>query len=326
MWQTLKRRWLNLAGESKTRSDGRRDWAALLARARLVLSVLLGLAIAAQAATLAADLLSETGVMSRANAGITASERSGQGSAQSLFLPNLISAAHLFGEADVSMATGRAAVSRAPLVLTGTIATENPSEGYAIIGTSATSTRVFHTGSQAAPGIRLVEVYPQRVVLLRGEDRVVLVLPHGSLGGQAGSVQFAGARGAPVEETVADDDADEATPAEEFQPPPISSGATIMRAFALRPVSIGGQRGVRIMGTGLNAKTLSDLGLAPGDVITEINGVPVGGPNTPDLNKALQQGGASLMVDRNGEQTSVTIDPGSAAYAAQAYNQQDSDN
>jgi type II secretory pathway component PulC len=225
------------------------------------------------------------------------------------------------------MAAGPATPSRAPLVLTGTIATENPAEGLAIIGTNATSTHVFHTGSQAAPGVLLVEVYPQRVVLLKGEARVILMLPHWPSGNQPGSVQFAGARAAPVAQSVADDGVTgEDAPAQDFKPPPISNGATIIRAFALRPVSIGGERGVRIMGTGLNSKTLSDLGLAPGDVITEINGVPVGNPNTPDLDKALQQGGASLIVDRNGEQTSVTIDPGSAAFAAQAYNQQDSDN
>lgn len=327
MWPAPTSWWRNLAGEIKPRPDGRRDWAALIARAPLAVSIVLGLAIAAQTATLAGALLSETAGMSRAGTNVSGSERGRQRSSQTFIVLNAIRAAHLFGEAEVSMTAGRTAVSRAPLVLTGTIATENPADGYAIIGTSAISTHVFHTGSQAAPGILLVEVYPQRVVLLKGAERVVLMLPHGSLGGQPGSVQFAGARTAPAAETVADDvDTGEETAATDFKPPPISNAATIIRAFALRPVSIGGERGVRIMGTGLNSKTLSDLGLAPGDVILAINGVPVGSPNTPDLDKALQQGGASLMVDRNGDQTSVTIDSSSAAYAARAYNQQDSDN
>jgi general secretion pathway protein C len=325
MWPALTSWWRNLTDEIRPGPDGRRDWTALIGRAPLAVSVLLGLAIAAQVATLASTLLTEAAGMS--GAGVTGSERGRQRDSQPLTVLNAIRAAHLFGEAEVTMTAGRAALSRAPLVLTGTIATEDPAVGYAIIGTSATSTHVFHTGSQAAPGILLLEVYPQRVVLLKGEERVVLVLPHGSLGGQAGSVQFAGARTALDPETVADDvDTEEETAATEFKPPPISNAATIMRAFALRPVSIGGERGVRIMGTGLNSKALSDLGLAPGDVILAINGVPVGSPNTPDLSAALKRGGASLMVDRNGEQTSVTIDSGSAAYAAQAYNQQDSDN
>jgi general secretion pathway protein C len=311
----------------KSRPDGRRDWAALLARAPLAVSIALGLAIAAQAASLTGSLLSETAAMSRASAGIAGSERGKRRGPQTLTVRNAISAAHLFGEAEVSTTTARATVSRAPLVLTGIIATKNPADGFAIIGTSATSTHVFHTGSPAAPGVLLVAVYPQRVVLLQGGERVILMLPHGPLRSQPGSVQFAGARTALASETVADDgDTGEVTAATDFKPPPISNAATIIRAFALRPVSIGDERGVRIMGTGLNSKTLSALGLAPGDVILAINGVPVGGPNTPDLDKALQQGGASLMVERNGDQTSVTIDSSSAAYAAQAYNQQDSDN
>jgi general secretion pathway protein C len=327
MWQALKGRWLSLAGEIKSRSDGRRDWAALLARAPPAVGLTLGLAIAAQVVTLTFDLLNETGVTSRAGAGNTGFGRGEPRNSKPLAVLNTISAAHLFGEAAIAMSARRATVSRAPLVLTGTIATGDPAEGYALIGTSATRTHVFHTGSLAAPGIRLIEVYPQRVVLVKGEERMVLVLPHGSLGDQAGSVQFAGARGAPLEAMSPDEGATEAPAApEDFKPPPISNGATIIRAFALRPVSIGGQRGVRIMNTGLNAKTLSDLGLAPGDVITAINGMPVGDPKTPDLTKAIQQGSASLLVDRNGEQTSVTIDRSSAAYAARAYNQQESDN
>lgn len=325
MWPALKRGWQSLAGEIKAGPDGRRDWAALLARAPLVVSALLGLAILLQAATFTSALLAETAGMSRVGGGATDSGHGGQHREPSLTALNAISAAHLFGTAEVTP-SGRTAVSRAPLVLTGTIATENPAEGFAIMGASATRTRVFHTGSQAAPGIRLLEVYPQRVVLLEGERRMVLMLPHGALGNQPGS-QLAAARMPQVEEAVADDsDIQGEAPARAFTPPPISNGATIIRALALRPVSIGGERGVRIMATGLNSRTLSALGLAPGDVIVAVNGMPVGNPHTPDLNEALQQGGASLMVDRNGEQTSVTIDSGSAASAAQAYNQQGSEN
>lgn len=326
MWPALKRGWLSLAGGIKAGPDGRRDRAALLARAPVVVSVLLGLAILLQAATLAGALLAETAGMSRIGGGATGSGHGGQHRESSLTSLNAISAAHLFGAAEVTPSS-RTAVSRAPLVLTGTLATENPAEGFAIMGTSASRTRVFHTGSQAAPGIRLLEVYPQRVVLLEGGERRVLMLPHGALGDHAGSVQLAAARMAPVDEAVADDSGIQGeAPARAFTPPPISNGATIIRAFALRPVSIGGERGVRIMATGLNSRTLSALGLAPGDVIVAINGMPVGNSHTPDLNEALQQGGASLMVDRNGEQTSVTIDSGSASSAAQAYNQQGSEN
>lgn len=298
----------------------------MLSRAPLAVSIVLALAIAIQATALTGALLSEIATVSATGTAVTMRPRGGQRGLRSVTAFKAIGAAHLFGEADVLM-TARTRVGREPLVLTGIIATDDPADGYAILGPSVAATRVSHAGSQALPGVLLLDVYPTRVVLLRGGQRVILMLPHGPLASRTGSAQFAGARTARAAEPIADEvDADDGARMQEFQPPPMSDAATIIRAFALRPVSRDGERGVRIMSTGLNSRTLSDLGLAPGDIITAINGMPVGSPGTPDLGKALQQGAASLVVDRNGEQTSITIDPGSAASAAQAYGQVDSDN
>jgi C-terminal processing protease CtpA/Prc len=78
---------------------------------------------------------------------------------------------------------------------------------------------------------------------------------------------------------------------------------------------IDGRQGERI-GTSLNNKALAALSLSPGDVIVQINGVPVGARNAPDLMSALQSGSATLMVVKDGQETSVTIDPNSMADAA----------
>lgn len=309
--------WRTLVGEIKRPPDGRRDWAPLVARAPLAVSVVLALAVTAQACIITAALLGEAGVMSGAESGDAGLQRGGQG-----FLPAIavssVAAAHLFGEAAVPMSAASTAASREPLILTGVIATQDPKDGLAIIGSSAATTHVFHTGSPAAPGIILAEVYPQEVVLLKGGQRLTLRLPRSAPAGEI--VRAYGEKGAGPNAEVADDD--EGSPPlspTDFKPPPASDGDTIIGAFSLRRVSIGGQRGARIMNTGVNSKTLAALGLAPGDVITQINGTPIGSKDAPDLNQAIEQGGATLTIDRDGEATSVTIDPSTAAIAARDY-------
>src|SRR5262249_39109351 len=49
--------------------------------------------------------------------------------------------------------------------LTGTIATRNPNEGYAIVGEPAKSGQLRHTGADLGDGSRLYQVFQDRVVL-----------------------------------------------------------------------------------------------------------------------------------------------------------------
>lgn len=317
MWPTLTSWWRTLAGEIKRRPNGRRGRTRLVARAPLAMSVVLALAIAAQAASVTAALLRETGVMSGLESGDAGLQRRGHGLLPSIAL-NSVAAAHLFGEAEVPMSAGPAAASRTPLILTGIIATQDPKDGFAIIGSSAATARVSHTGSPAAPGVILAEVYPQEVVLLKGEQRLTLRLPKGALAGEIART-YGGTRIGPSVEVADSDEGSPPPSPTDFKPPPASDANTIIGAFSLRPVLIGGQRGARIMNTGLNSKTLAALGLIPGDVITEINGAPLGSKDTPDLEEAIKQGGATLTIDRDGDSTSVTIDPSTAATAAQDY-------
>lgn len=299
---------------------------AWIARAPLITSLALGIAIAAQAADITLGLLGGFAAVSTAGPDRMRGGHGPERRASALAALNTLTAAHLFGAAATQAAARSAGVSRAPLVLTGIIATGDPTDGFAILGTSAESTHVFHAGSQAAPGTIVAEVYPQRVILLRDGERLVLTLPKavsapgfdGSGAGIRIAMRFA--PGAEVASAAEEDTVQEPAPGS-FRPPPLSDAGALMRAFSMRPVSIGGQRGVRIMGTGINSKTLAALGLAPGDVILQVNGVPVGSKDTPNLAEALKSGSATLVVNRDGDATSVTIDPSSAATAAQDYRQ-----
>ncbi len=325
MLATLRTRWRHLTARERSGGSGRHDQGVWVARAPLIASIALGVAVAAQAADITVCLLGDfTPAFTAGPDGVRGAHSSGQRTSALAALSTLTSA-HLFGVAAIQSAATSVRASRAPLVLTGIIATGDPTDGFAILGTSAEATHVFHAGSQTAPGTTLAEVYPQRVVLLRGAERLILTLPKASAGAQF-SGQGAGIRAAPSEPepevaSAGEDGVAEEPPPGSFRPPPMSDASALMRAFSMRPVSIGGQRGVRIMGTGMNSKTLAALGLAPGDVILQVNGVPIGSKHTPDLAEALKSGSATLVVDRDGDATSVTIDPSAAASAAQDYRQ-----
>lgn len=288
---------------------GKQTLAALSVRAPMIVSAVLGLAVAVQAATIALSLSAEASVGSRTGtARAVHAETSRQ---RGMALAN-ITAAHLFGAAPQTTTTANnRAASLTPLVLTGVIASPDPRDGYAILGSSATSTRTVYAGREAAPGIILAEVYPQWVVLLRGRERVTLRLPRNEVSaGFASSPVLA--RGSPVGDT---DDGGESGGG--YLPPaPITDGAAVLHAFALRRTMVDGQAGELIARSSLNQKVLAALDLSPGDVIVQVNGVPVGAQNSPDLMRVLQSGNATLMVVKDGQETSVTIDPTAMADAA----------
>jgi type II secretory pathway component PulC len=304
MASTWQNRWRALTG-------GKQNFTVVIAHAPKFVSVVLGLAIVSQAAAIALSLSAAASAAFGARITGTTSEQVRAKSAVGL---DSITAAHLFGVAPQAMTAAniRAAI-RSPLVLTGIIATSDPHVGYAILGSSATSTRTVYAGREAAPGTLLAEVYPQWVVLLRGGERVTLRLPRKDAPTGL-AVDRALAMANSARDTEDDGESDGVAPTH-ASPPPMTDGAAVLHAFALRRTMIDGRQGERI-GTSLNNKALAALSLSPGDVIVQINGVPVGARNAPDLMSALQSGSATLMVVKDGQETSVTIDPNSMADAA----------
>lgn len=289
----------------------------------MFVSVVLGLAITAQAIAIALSLLADTGV--RSGVGSAAQTRSGVRTGRGMQL-GAITAAHLFGVPPQALTAANArAVSRTPLVLTGIIASPDPHDGYAIIGASASRSRAIYVGSEAAPGTVLTEVHAQWVVLERAGQRLTLRLPHNELTAMAGGPGGYSMLPREPDTAEADDGSVSGPGPQDFSPPPLSDGAAVVRAFALRPTNVDGEQGERIIGTGLNGKVLASLGLSPGDVITSINGVSVGARNAPNLLSAIQSGSATLVVVKDGEQSSVTLDPSSLADAAAHYREMNPD-
>jgi len=86
--------------------------------------------------------------------------------------------AHLFGAAPSPKQDGaNAPQTSIPLVLTGTIAGNDPQNGLAILGQTAQTAKVYAVGDNVPGGAKLHSVYSDRVVIERDGQLESLTLP-----------------------------------------------------------------------------------------------------------------------------------------------------
>lgn len=217
------------------------------------------------------------------------------GTAQAVDLPAIVNA-HLFGVAQNSGDPSDAPATSANLALAGTLAGAEPSTGWAIIGASGQSARVYATGSALPGGTKLVAVYPDRVIIDRSGARESLLMPRLS-GGSAGAAY--------------------APPAAQAQPTPDELVRQVMgRETAVnellrpQPVYAGGQlRGFRVY-PGRDRTLFARTGLQPGDLVMAINGAALDDPQRGvETLRGIGQGApVTVTIDRDGEQQQLTID------------------
>lgn len=210
--------------------------------------------------------------------------------------------AHLFGSSAVQ-ATGDAAsapTTNLRLTLAGTLAGADPSQGWAIIGESAQTARVYTTGMTMPGGARLREVYADRVILERAGRLESLPLPR-LAGGAATPISYAqGARIAPQSDSLA----------ESVRQLVAQDPSAISDFIRPQPVFAGGQqKGYRVY-PGRNRSQFAALGLMPGDLVTAVNGAPLDDPNRGlDTLRGVGAGGPVILtVERNGQVQQVTVD------------------
>ena len=178
--------------------------------------------------------------------------------------------------------------SAEPFVLTGTMAATDPLAGSAFIGRSEQTVGLQKANTEIAPGVWLREVYATRVVIERNGVREVLLVTSSHPGGNAPrSTQ---------------------TPA---APPPASGMADSVRGAST--AADGELRGIHVF-PGRNRGAFAQLGLHPGDLITEIDGVPVSGQAGTDVMSLLQPGADSTVtVFRAGRLQQITVHAPNAA-------------
>jgi len=219
-----------------------------------------------------------------------------------------IAAAHLFGIARLDSGAQNPAdapPTTANLTLAGTIATQDPKHGLAIIVAGGPS-KVYSV-SDAVGGASLYGVYPDRVVLDRGGVLETLKMPQRLPAGQ-GTLPY------PMRNTATVRTLNNLRQMVQTNPGILN---TVLRAVPSYDTQAGRLRGFRIY-PGINRRAFAGLGLQPGDLVTAIDGTPLDDPQRGraifDTIESSDQ--AVVTVERNGQTLTLTLNI--AQVAAQA--------
>ena len=215
-----------------------------------------------------------------------------------------IANAHLFGTAAIdpsSQDPNNAPPTTANLVLAGTIATQDPAHGVAIISDGGPS-KVYSVGDNVS-GFRLHSVYLDHVILDRGGSLETLALPR----------QLPPAR--PLLARSSSQPAVENFKRMVQQDPTILS--QVMRAVPSYDSSAGKLRGFRIY-PGKNRTAFNNLGLRPGDLVTAINGTPLDDPQHGQeiMNTIDTADRATVTIERGGQAQELTLNIAQVAIEA----------
>jgi general secretion pathway protein C len=226
---------------------------------------------------------------------------------------------HLFGNTPVQ-ATGVA--STTSLILHGTLAERDPKAGIAVIADAGNGERSWRVGEEVSPGVRLVGVYADHVVVTRDGSEESLPLARDRNLAPADVVRPTPASVTGDATTPAGSAANapnaSANPAASVKAPPDwqqtvarlrQNPAELMRRVQVVPVLDGAKlTGVRIS-TGTDVALLSQIGLRPGDVVTSVNGTPVDSVERGQQIMSSLGSASSVRVTvlRDGKPTDVTV-------------------
>src|SRR5215472_10068785 len=211
--------------------------------------------------------------------------------------PGAITNAHLFGAAPAAIQDGANAPETAiPLVLTGTIAGNDPQNGLAILGQTAQTAKVYAVGDTVPGGPKLHSVYSDRVVIDRDGQLESLALPRQLNAGNAPPPSSAVLQGE--------------TNSIERMRRMISEQPGLL-ADVMRPQPVmdhGRMNGFRVY-PGRDRMAFMRLGLRPGDQVTAINGTPLDDRDRGEqiLHTLGSSSEAHVTVIRNGQQQDLVL-------------------
>jgi general secretion pathway protein C len=223
-----------------------------------------------------------------------------------------IVSAHLFGVATVDPTTqdpANAPQSTANLLLAGTIATQDPKRGVAIISDGGPS-KVYSVGDNVG-GASLHSVYLDHVILDRGGALETLLLPRLLGPGMHAPPVLRRQGGADARTVAAVDNIRRMVQ----QDPGILD--QVMRTVPSYDNAAGKLRGFRAY-PGRNRQIFMKLGLKPGDLVTAINGTALDDPQrSQDVFNTIQTSDhVTVTVERGGVKQEISLNI--AQVAAQA--------
>jgi len=212
-------------------------------------------------------------------------------------------AAHLFGVAvadPTAQDPANAPLSSANLVLAGTIATQDPKHGIALIGDGGPS-KVYAVGDNVS-GAKLHLVFLDHVILDRSGTLETLLLPR-LLGGSAPPAPAARRPGVADQRTVAA--VDNIRRLVEKDPGILDQ---VMRTVPSYDNTAGKLRGFRAY-PGRNRAIFNKLGLKPGDLVTAINGTLLDDPQRSQevFNTIQTSNQVTVTVERGGQKQDISL-------------------
>jgi len=218
-----------------------------------------------------------------------------------------ITNAHLFGAAPAPKQDGaNAPQTSIPLVLTGTIAGNDPQNGLAILGQTAQTAKVYAVGDNVPGGAKLHSVYSDRVVIERDGQLESLALPRQLNAGNApppSAAAFQGGDNSSIERMRRMITEQPGLLADVMRPQPVMDHGR-MNGFRVYP--------------GRDRMAFMRLGLRPGDQVVAINGTPLDDRDRGEqiLHTLGSSSEAHVTVIRNGQQQDLVLNIAQVAQEA----------
>lgn len=225
--------------------------------------------------------------------------------------------AHLFGQPSAAVDSSAAAAEDAPetqlnLELRGAVAALDERFAHAIIADGSGNEKVYFLKDALPGGAVLQRVQADRVILSRGGVLEALLLPRETDADGNGPVPQGPKRGAQPQVRRG--------PAPTMQEVVAQNANAITEVIRPQPYMPNGElKGYRIY-PGRNREQFVALGLQPGDLVTEINGMTLNNPaQAMEMFRSLADTTqVTLTIDREGQPQTLTLDTTQVAAAGGA--------
>ena len=229
-----------------------------------------------------------------------------------------VSSLHLFGVAStapvVSDAPIEATETKLKLTLRGVFAATDPKQAMAIIADARGEEKVYKKAETIFSGVKLYEIYPDKVILERGGSFETLSLPREDESTSSRPAFVSNRTARPTTRKTQTGVARTRTVRagkrlDQLKEKLTNEPAEFWKEVRIEPVQ---DENNQIKGYSFNhndQQVMSALGLRPGDVITEVNGSPVSDPSVLSslLTDLGTQSNISLGIERNGQRENLNI-------------------
>lgn len=231
-----------------------------------------------------------------------------------------VAAWHLFGNAagpiDLAALAQAAPATVLKLTLRGTLNENAPEGGVAIIADETGTDRAYRVGDTLPGQARLEGIYIGRVLLSRGGASESLTLPRADGGASTAGSAAPASTPPPLPGTapglqpfVAPVIAPGGPSLESYRDAIVPDVAELARQVQVLPVQENGRMvGVRLA-VGRDSNLLAQAGLRPTDIVTQVNGIPLDGPQrSAELLSALKDArSVQVTVRRDGKDLQLNL-------------------